>query len=513
MPREIGFSGEFEPQTEEAKDVAPENKEENTSGNDPLGLFTDNPTPEQIAEIDSFAKELQNLDNEKSISTVSRFFNNVKNNITNYIKNIATSKDEILEEYERTLDPSIQLGKRGATLFDHSSKTGLTPTDIEYTHTQNKGSLDFEIDHAKKIFGILKKSASKRKLKEFVADKKDSMFARKDLERGNYSHESEEVENVKTLKQRVPIDGTSLLICEDIASAVLKESNLTIAHLMIADKNSGRVLDLDQLLPEGFRYVPGDMAKASRVLNHETLKYEYKFDFSDLSKYNGVQHNSGEFYASSNTVSYGNLTDKGARLILLHEIAHAWQRKHISHSGKKNYTEFSEQVTRILRHFEVFPDEFDDEDKQFIRERQKENLQDLGVEIDMDNYTYEGQDINEREYKLSSLGVDHTNTDGPTKLKNYQFLVRSEKIKPLVEDFVREERDAWAHAIKVLRFLRKQGLDLEPELQTPEDFKNLVHNALGTYQTLIESQVDPTKHIRKFTKQSRYIPETPQENS
>jgi hypothetical protein len=113
--------------------------------------------------------------------------------------------------------------------------------------------------------------------------------------------------------------------------------------------------------------------------------------------------------------------------------------------------------------------------------------------------------LKEGEYKISKLGLDVNSEE--KKLAMNSFVIRSNKLKPLVEDYVREERDAWAHAIRVLRFFRRQGLDLEPELKTLDDIRDVVHYALGTYQKSIESKIEPTKDIKKFTIISRYHPE------
>jgi hypothetical protein len=76
-----------------------------------------------------------------------------------------------------------------------------------------------------------------------------------------------------------------------------------------------------------------------------------------------------------------------------------------------------------------------------------------------------------------------------------ELRLRAEGLTPLVgkdrEDFLlvlQEERDAWAFALRLLRELRRRGIDLEPELQTKEDILTFVHAKLHSYERAIETK-------------------------
>jgi len=125
---------------------------------------------------------------------------------------------------------------------------------------------------------------------------------------------------------------------------------------------------------------------------------------------------------------------------------------------------------------------------------QREELKDMGVEIDEKMFTEEIKTPKEGEAKIFD-----------TTLKR-SYIIKSEKLNQLVADYERQERDAWAHAIKVLKFLRKKGIDLEPQLKTLSDFKEIIYRCLDSYQKLLEKMIESsTKKIRVFDQISGFV--------
>ncbi len=79
-------------------------------------------------------------------------------------------------------------------------------------------------------------------------------------------------------------------------------------------------------------------------------------------------------------------------------------------------------------------------------------------------------------------------------------MIKSEKLNELIADYEKEERDAWAHAVRALRFLRKRGIDLEPQLKTLSDFKEVIDPALGSYQRYMENRIESVARKLGFIK-------------
>lgn len=56
-----------------------------------------------------------------------------------------------------------------------------------------------------------------------------------------------------------------------------------------------------------------------------------------------------------------------------------------------------------------------------------------------------------------------------------------EKVKFLFEDAAHDEREAWAWAIRTLRRLRKEGINLEPEIKNFDEVESLIKKSLASY--------------------------------
>ncbi|MEQ1678406.1 MAG: hypothetical protein ABL876_17050, partial [Chitinophagaceae bacterium] len=69
--------------------------------------------------------------------------------------------------------------------------------------------------------------------------------------------------------------------------------------------------------------------------------------------------------------------------------------------------------------------------------------------------------------------------------KSGYYIIKSKKLSKFLDEYVADERDAWAHALKTLRFLKRQGLNVEPELESLDDFKNIIYPCLASYRDVV----------------------------
>ncbi len=269
-------------------------------------------------------------------------------------------------------------------------------------------------------------------------------------------------------------------------------------HLEVTNPNLEFKFDLESLLPQGAYFSPS-------IYDPE------KKDISvvSLSDYSGTKDSRCSFFATPEVfdnqvnqiaVSYGDLTEKGGLLSLLHEISHAWQAVYYQDFSHHDFKKFIESLTAILNSINIVATSESTNNNISNRERQKiiqsisENLSNLGVEQVRRIYNkgeLKDQELDQNEFSIADYA---------------QFIVKSSSFNEILKGYEREERDAWAHAIKALRFLRSKGVDLEPELKTLTDIKEYIHNYLASYQIGIENIVKSGRGI-KFTRWKEYYKE------
>ena len=63
----------------------------------------------------------------------------------------------------------------------------------------------------------------------------------------------------------------------------------------------------------------------------------------------------------------------------------------------------------------------------------------------------------------------------------------------MADRMVKIEEKAWTDAHQMLLFLRDQGVDLEPDMNS-NDFNQHVHSCLNTYEALADSFLQLFKH-------------------
>ena len=283
------------------------------------------------------------------------------------------------------------------------------------------------------------------------------------------------------------------LIEERVNNLLFKEKNLSSSYLIIINPETKTRLDLQELLPKNFIFAPAELRQIEYLIDKEKKSLQIIPIQVNLNSYHGTKNSTDDFYEMPlpARIVYGDLTKKGGLLSLMHEISHAWQDVYYENFGQSNFEEFYNQLTTKLsiiaaaketaQERKWSPEEFEE----IVMKGQREELKDMGVEIDEKMFTEEIKTPKEGEAKIFD-----------TTLKR-SYIIKSEKLNQLVADYERQERDAWAHAIKVLKFLRKKGIDLEPQLKTLSDFKEIIYRCLDSYQKLLEKMIESsTKKIR-----------------
>lgn len=302
--------------------------------------------------------------------------------------------------------------------------------------------------------------------------------------------------------------GGQNVIYEQIRNEICSSNGArhTEASLIIQDTNSGVVLDLNALLPRGFNFKPG-------------LK-----DL-DLKTYGGASVSEGEFYESPThmEVAYGNITEKGNMLSLFHEIAHSWQANYSAKAGKGRHTyeKLIKESLRLMEELEyaelrlspTMPEKYLDIEKEKIGKIFAE-LSSIGTETivkgnrlliaETTPVDKEGV-INLQSFfntlpkeELDSWNISQEHKEFLKKEKFYP--IKNSKLEKAREEYVAEERDAWAHALRMMRFLRKNGLDIEPEFKKLADVKEHIDPCLGSYQKVLERDVKLAPDDYRFSR-------------
>ncbi len=449
----------------------------------------------------------------------------VKDKIVDIAPNFIISEDKIVNAYVASVNRSIKLSKSVGRFYNFLAKHGHTKPDKEHHFKETDSALKRRGEGAlSEIYAVrglyARKSQTLRaehaRISQYNIEKlTERPIYRSSEQRGGYKFEF--------LTQVVNQEGGHNTVEEVVGNNLYEDWNYCTASLFIHNKETGDTLELNELLPVGFIFMPAEMGEVKRGFiesgegDNRVIKSENLLVPVTLEAYNGNQAAEDMFYANAalERVGYGHLVKKGDLLTLLHEIAHAWQSKYHSNKGRANWERFHRKVTLQLEllqrftklHQEARGENSDDkrgettveEEEEWEFDWAKRELAEVGVSIGKD-YIYTDQELGSDKFKISSLEVEVKDED--LNFKRNDFYIQSDKIRPLIEDFIREERDAWAHALRVLRFLRQRGFDLEPELKSLKDIQDMIHHCLGTYQASLQTQIGLNKHIRKFTQKS-----------
>ncbi len=283
---------------------------------------------------------------------------------------------------------------------------------------------------------------------------------------------------VQEVQRAVLQDGGQNLIYEYVENVRYADGKRSEARsdLIVQDIERGLSLNLNELLPFDYTFAPNVLS----TIPSATHKDNAQKKIADLKDYTGPTGEKGNFVAELDEmisrVEYGNLTQKGRLLAVLHEVAHSWQKswKNMGEGGGHAFEMQHGQIVKLVSE---------------LLDARLESLRSVG--------TFETETCREKmvymESELLKIGVVlHDNkifVNFPIReegILNIPFgsnfiPVKSKSLQDAMEVFVAEERDAWAHALKTLRFLRSKGLDLEPQLETLADIKAKIDPCLRSY--------------------------------
>jgi hypothetical protein len=422
----------------------------------------------------------------------------VLSNITENAAAVFLNRDKYLDEYIQTMDKSIEVSEQGGRLFDTLARNGLAKPDLEHeykpAHSRIQHSKDKNVrrmlQHRDSIVGNLYARFSDKALIDEEFQPKDQPYRFEEQEK---DHKFELFSNV------VVQDGGVNTMKEVVNNYLYDTRNSGAANVTIENAETGLRVDLGQLLPHKFDMMPSPLIQFEEVYDKDAPVGERRKSKQvpvSLQKYLGTKGSDGRFAANPEHefAFYGDLTKKGGVLSYLHEVAHTWQFVHNSVRANRRWEKMFRNVSALIRHLDIVKEERP-EDFQMVFDQVTRILEQEGIEISPD---YENTEKEVRGAHTMIAEV-YKEIGGKYSVEQKPFLVKSDRVRQLALDYVSEERDAWAHAIRVLRFYRKQGIDLEPQLKTREDIEKHVHDKLGTYQVYIESALEPSPDIKKFS--------------
>jgi len=332
------------------------------------------------------------------------------------------------------------------------------------------------------------------KIEKFIQEKikdfqKDANF--KDINKDFRSEVYEEKlddEIIQKLYNRFVRDDKRIIMEEFVENYFYGDGNNAYSTLIVNDYHSGMKIDLGQMLPNGYCFTPSEMLKKEQKFEQSESNMKIKFSPMNLNKYTGAKNSTDDFEVikdASETgnfkkVRYGDVSKRGGLLSLLHEIGHTWQTVYDGTSNKKNFCEFWDEISTDMHYLrdrlEKFKDNIitEDEYKLSIKHVEGETAK-LGVRFDSNNFIYKNQNLDNGKIIISYSPDD-------------RYIVECDDFGKIKKGFEKEEREAWAHALLMLRFLRKIGIDLEPEMKNFSDIKDYIEKNLSTYQAYAEGK-------------------------
>ncbi len=312
--------------------------------------------------------------------------------------------------------------------------------------------------------------------------------------------------------------GGENLIYEMIVNDLNSDKNQASSSLIIQNIKDGTSLDLNALLPYQYKFVPSFMDRENTYVDttsedREDWGVRHKWDsVANLKDYLKEVPNEGRFVVrvGYKRVEYGDLTKKGAFTSLFHEITHSWQgayHKQDIEKGNSGFEKFFPKVQdlfyKTIQAYIEANGATSDKSYQKVLQDTKSEFKTLGVEFCKDT---DGSDIIVSVTQQKGEDIINIQTpwnellkEDPTLGQRY-FPIKSARLKKVMDSYIAEERDAWAHALRTIRFLRSKGFDVEPELKTLADIKAIIDPCLESYQSSTENLVAMGKGDYRFAR-------------
>ncbi|MBI5221401.1 MAG: hypothetical protein HY979_01185 [Candidatus Magasanikbacteria bacterium] len=467
-------------------------------------LSSDIQEPEEVPEVERGQKR----------TSLSDIFSSAQKKIVEGTLRLIEREDPDIKRVAEKYKLSGELSQQAGDFFQSLIPRSFHPPEKEYQYEQKNNEYE---QISRNLMEELKAIRRRHSKEEYKAIKQ--LW----LEEINAESTTSitEVETPRGLLQKLSLqvkqEGGPNIIREDVHNTIANfgdtKFNAPSSGLIVRDTTTGIELDLEHLLPNNYYFFPSVLRDARFRVDEENLKLIPVPTVVDLHQYDGTKgaisareakglESAGRFYEMHEVedprgfqgVAYGDLTEKGGILKLLHEIAHAWQHAYHNEYGRQEFEKFYKEVVMDLHVLMEVKRKVDrgERDRDFYEDiavpRQKEKLANWGVEIDTDRFIQNNEPLAEGEMALAD------------DLSTKKFIIKTDVLKPLISDYTRQERDAWAHAIRVLRFLRKKGIDLEPELKKLQDFKEIINPALGSYQESLDNMVESSVKQARFSR-------------
>ena len=434
-------------------------------------------------------------------------------------------------ELSEARDEAKQLSAETGEFFRGLIPDGLRKPEIDGVPNVGSSNWIMMLEHIE-AFKLLDGEVRKLTRKEYQERKKeilkDSLHGRERLGVQGEVQETERTDGVveQTVVNAHEQAGNHNLIYEKISNTLNRErkTNHAEASLVIQDVESGTTLDLNALLPSDYKFLPRAMDKELFQPDAEShitgISYKQK-EIADLKDYE-MGKSAPEGFAVRpfyKIVDYGDLRETGGVLSLLHEVAHSWQNKyyHTMEQGRAGFEGLYKTVVSLISKLDLPKDNEQYEDPEKIWEK----LEKAGVEcldkngtetptnqegvINIPNAHYgivkiiEMLDLSDTRVSQSEREqVQSLLTESKSRVRFYPL--KSDVLQKVMDTYVAEERDAWAHAIRTVRFLRSKGLNVEPELKELADFKKVIDPCLASYQNSLEMTILNQKTGYRFSK-------------
>jgi hypothetical protein len=410
--------------------------------------------------------------------TFKEFYQDMKQEIINILLEIYERKDENLADEEKAF--FNKYGTFLANAMVSSIEAG------EYFEGLIPGSMkkpEKKYESSKLLPSIVIFEKEKLKLAKKLNKTEEFNQMENDFQSDVYEEEKEDgIE--QTSYNRFWKNGKRVFIEEIVKNFLKNDTNVAISNLVITDFQSSARIDLGHLLPERHMFVPSKLLNLQKEYDEEKNKIKNKFYPVNLKEYTGAKNSEDAFYHFGNfeNVYYGDIVKKGGMLALFHEIAHAWQQVYQGKYEKGDFDNFYLDSVVLLDMLEK--NQLNLKDGKINQEKYNSNqkfildtLKEKGVEIDINNFIFDGQELEKGSLILTSY-------DGK------RYVVRCKIFADILSSYEKCERDAWAHALLMLKFLRKKGIDLEPEMKNSTDIKEYIEPCLDSYQKSTEQKVE-----------------------
>lgn len=414
---------------------------------------------------------------------------------TTIIESLNTEKPELglLEDGKDPIQEK-SIGQEAEQYFREISQSGLYEPEKEYIS-------DSEQSIGKKNY--LEDLLKEEGLKEFTQEMEPS-----------YSILKKGTDRFHIFTQVVKQQYSHNLIREIVISPIDKPGEYPVSFLQFFNQKNKITININELLPKDVFLLSDELDKRADIKRRVYGSEDHSFNITQYKETQSGEttgfcyvpqyeyYEDGKEIVAGKVIRYSDLTKPGGFLSLLHEVGHSWEHEYFEDYGIGPLEDWLSQVhDRVSKYLRA---ERDNEVR--YKHSLKLALDDLGVSFSND----ENKDLERVEFLLKDLKISSKKEEFN---KNEQSIITlqeelvdtklySERLSELMEGYVRQERVAWAHAIRVLRFLRDQGIDLEPTFKKEKDFTNFIYPCLQSYNKTvedIEGITFPSK-VKKFVR-------------